>query len=1106
MYLTKQKNLPLFFLLTFFVCIYSYGQTRSNFIKLDKTFRGSCKIAEDKFGFIWISSLEGLYKYDGYDFDLISYNTLFNNDNLGDREYLLTKDKSDNLWLSSYRGELLKIGFDGKQTSFKDSFSNNKPQQITSIKSLDKNVWLGSANGNIYKYNSLTSEIDSIFSLPKINNVNQRIVDIAFTSKDKIWVSTRSGKVYDYSISKKTLSILNGPLKLNSQLIYITNDNEGNLWLASELQGLFVYNPKTKKFKQYKKTNYSSTELKHDMFIYIFCDSFGNIWAGTDGDGLYKIDKKTDQVTVFKHDETNKFSISNNTITYINEDSKGNIWIVDKKGVVNVLPKSNSNISYYNGLESNAPTKVLSILKSSDGSLWFGTDGKGLNRVYPNQTKVQYSNNKKGDFFFKGRYVQKLIEDPKGNIWIGTYQNGLWVLNPKNNTFKKVNTVDSKNNYSPDIRHIFKDDKDRIWVSSLTALHVFSVDQKIIATFNYDSNGLFGKPSMSICQDKYGTIWLGLNPGILFKFNEDVNNFQKSYFTKQNYYLKQNGDSRNYNIHSITAEQDNLWIICASGILINYNIKNGTFKTLSDQKPLSSVNISSLLIEDSTNFWLSSNNGLHHYQLKDNTIKSYYQIDGFHTDDYTKRSAYKSLDGTFYFGSDNGVNSFLPKNIDQKDNDAKLYISNIEILNKPANEIIPEQVENGVERVKKIELSSNESSFSFQFAAIENVLNPNYHYAYKLEGFDKNWITPKRSRIASYTNIPYGKYTLKVKAGSKQGVWDIDTKEINIKINAPWWFSNLAIFIYVLLGAALIYGVIIWLRLKNKLAAEAWQNNKEKELYALKMNFFAKMSHEIQTPLTLILGPISNMLERAEANKNQLLRQRLLIINNNANRLSRIAMELMTLRNKELGKLKVLVSKNDLIAHLKKIAISFSEQARFKKIDFIQEFPNDTPEIWYDKDKIEHVVYNLLSNAFKFTPKEGVITLKVTINSDDETLDISVTDSGPGIPKDELEDIFELFYQSNLGKHEKGMGVGLALTKEMISLHKGSINVESSPEKGTCFSVKLSTNDSVFSDDEKVFVKDDARLTSETIDNDFQTIEKQLNKESSKKSEKNTLF
>jgi signal transduction histidine kinase len=361
-----------------------------------------------------------------------------------------------------------------------------------------------------------------------------------------------------------------------------------------------------------------------------------------------------------------------------------------------------------------------------------------------------------------------------------------------------------------------------------------------------------------------------------------------------------------------------------------------------------------------------------------------------------------------------------------------------------------------------------------------------------LTGFDDDWITPKKDRIASYTNIPYGKYIFEVKAGSKPGIWDIEPKTIAINIKAPWWYSNTAYVLYLILGVSVVYGIIIWVRLKNKLVKEAWENNKEKELYALKMNFFAKMSHEIQTPLTLILGPISDMLERAGTNGNQLLRQRLLMISNNADRLSRIAMELMTVRNKELGKLRIFATKNNLNTDLKKITLSFSEQARFKNIDFIRNYPTEDIHIWYDTDKIEHVIYNLLSNAFKFTPREGTVTLKVSLNTKKEFVKISVLDSGPGIPKDELEDIFKLFYQSNLGKNAKGIGIGLALTKELISLHKGQINVVSSAKKGTCFSIKLSTKDNVFSEDEKIFVETSI-TTTKALDNEFKSLEYKLN-------------
>lgn len=1091
-------------LLVLFFSALCLGQEKSNFIELNQDFIATANIVEDKLGFIRISGNGGIYKYDGYNFSLTTYKTLFGADFKRDRDYLMVKDNQDNIWISSFNGELTKLRADGIKISYKNKLTYNKePLQITAIKAGKEDVWLGAITGALYKYDAKTTKIDSITALPKFNGLSQKVESIAITHDTNIWMSTFQGKIYSYSLVTNTLKHLEVPFKNKIQNIRITNEENGVLWIATELDGLYSYNAKVGGvFKQYDVPESSKTGVKHHMFISVFCDSSGVIWAGTDGDGLYRVDPLKDKVTIFREEETNKFSISNNTVTHINEDSKGNIWIAAKKGKINVLPKNNNKISYYNGLESNAPVSVLSILKSSDGSLWLGTDGKGLNRVFPDNTKVHYSINKQGKYFFEGRYIQRLIEDTNGNIWIGTYQKGLWVFNPRLNTFTKVNTINSSGDYSSDVRFLFIDSKKRIWATSGAAINVFSEKQELLATYDYNANGLFGNMSMSICEDENNDIWLGINPGRLFKFKEDLNDLTRSYFTKHNYYVKQAGDSRNYNVHSLVPDYNGgLWISCASGMLMKYDLINNTFESFADKGYFKGISINDILMESPHNLWFSSNNGIHHYNLRSNTFKSYYQMDGFQTNNFIRRSSFKDANGILYFGSQVGVNAFYPSELYKEESLAKLYINTIEVLNKPANLIVADQVEKGVERVETLQLDSDQSSFSFRFSAVDNVLNTNYHYAYKLHGFDTDWVIPNNGRTASYTNIPYGDYTFEVKAGSKKEAWNITPISIGINIKAPWWHSSLAYTFYFIGGLLLIYGIVLWLQMKNKLAKEAWQNNKEKELYALKMNFFAKMSHEIQTPLTLILGPIGDMLERARTNKNELLGQRLQMINNNANRLSRIATELMTIRNKELGKLRIFASKNDLIKDIKRIALSFSEQARFKNIDFIQVYPKSNIHIWYDADKVEHVIYNLLSNAFKFTPREGNVTLKVDLNKSEDFVEISVRDSGPGIPKDELEDIFKLFYQSDLGKQAKGIGVGLALTKELISLHHGEINVDSSPELGTCFSVKLSTKETVFSEDEKIYVEDSNTL-SNSIENDFLALEKELNLNTNNHSEK----
>ncbi|GAA3568700.1 hybrid sensor histidine kinase/response regulator transcription factor [Snuella lapsa] len=1088
------------FLIFFNLLSICYAQTESNFIKLNNRFPVGTSFTEDHLGYMVFTEGNNIYRYNGYDFIDKPLSTVFGNDFTQDKNFLLSKDTKENLWISSFKGELVKIATNGEKTSYKEFIkNNNNNEQILSIKPKDNNVWFGSASGVLYNYNLDSNKIAQVFKLPKKEDRQQAIVAIAITSPDEVWVSTKEGSIYNYSIRANSLEIFNEFVTKANQNILVTNDNQGHLWIATELNGLYCYDPEKNLFKQYDITKDGKTS-KHHMFTSIFCDSSGNIWAGTDGDGLYNINCNNGKLTLFTHKEDNKFSISDNTILNIVEDSKNNIWALSKKRVINILPKNTNKIRHFNGQENEATTKILSVLKSTDGTTYLGTDGKGLNKVSRNNKKTQFNPHQKGDKFFEGRYIQTMAEDGNGNIWLGTYQNGLWVYNPKTNLFRKIHSTKAP---SPDIRTIFKDSKNRIWVALSNTLNVYNSDQQLLATFNYNDNGLFGKTCMAINEDEHGTIWIGLNINKLYSFNENPEDLKKSYFTKHNFFIENPEDLRHPNVHAIKPDyQGSLWILTSLGKLIKYNLKSHSFESYADNKHLRSIFIASVLVDDPDNLWLSSTNGIHHYNIKKDELRSYYHTDGFHNISFVRRSDFKDSHGILYFGGDNGANAFLPSEIEKNDTAAKLYLNDIEILNKPAGNIIPDQVKNGVEYVKDLQLSYDQSSFSFKFSALGNLINTDYHYAYRLNGFDNEWIASRDLRTATYTNIPYGNYTFEVKAGTKIDEWNIEPISINLFIKPPWWHSPLAYVLYFILGSLIMYSIMVWLKLKNKLRIETWQNNKEKELYALKMNFFAKMSHEIQTPLTLIMGPISDMLKRANDNGNELLNQRLMMINNNARRLSRIAMELMTVRNKELGKLRVYASKNNLVKDLKRIALSFSEQARFKNINFIQQFPQHDINIWYDIDKIEHVIYNLISNAFKFTPAEGTISLRVVFHEMDELVKIMVQDSGPGIPKDELQDVFKLFYQSDLGKHNRGIGIGLALTKELIDLHKGEINVTSSPENGTCFCVKLSSKDNIFTEDEKIFTKD-STMISDSIEDEFKTLETnfiiKINQESSKK-------
>lgn len=1093
--ITKNTNSIVMVILTIVTVLASinvYSQKASNFIFLDKSFLGTTFMEEDHLGYMWMTSSRGIYKFNGYNFSLIPYTEIFGDDYTFDRDYILKKDAFSNFWICTYKGELTRVDSTGNYTSYKDKLPlNQKSFHINTILPHKNQVWFGSSTGTLLKYDYNTSTLDSITSLPKIKNRTQSIKSIVFTKPNTMWISSDSGYITALNTDLNTITRLELPKMYD---IKLTSDKLGRLWIATETSGLMRYDPASKEIKQYSKIDNLNTERKYDLFISVFCDSSGIIWAGTDGDGLYQVNPITEEILVYKNEKANKFSISDNTITGINEDSHGNIWLGTKKGHINVLPSNTNGIKYYSGLENNGHALALSILKSSDNGLWIGTDGNGLTKIFPDGKKIFYNKNQKGTHYFEGAFIQSLIEDSKGDIWVATYKNGLWVFNNKSKSFEKVKTPNTLEKRSTNVGFLFKDSKNRIWASFTNAIYLFSEEKEVLLTYSYADNDLLGFFSNGICQDKNGTIWISVGEKGLFEFNENPKDLNKSYLTKKKTFLVNEQTTRNYGIWSLTPDYNgNLWIISNTGFLIRYSIQDDSYESFLNYENFKNIRIRAILIDDNKNLWFSSlNNGIHHYEIDKKTLTSFFSNDGLQVKKFRRRSAFKDSHGMFYFGGEEGVNAFYPDQMKKHETNAKLYINAIEVLNKPANQIISDQLKGRIEQVKKLQFKANQSSFSFQFSAIDNILNANYHYAYRLKGFDSDWIIPKKERIATYTNIPSGSYTFEVKGGSKKTTWDIAPIQLDIKIKSFWWRTYLAYFAYLILLSFIIYSIIIRVRLKNKLIKETTHSEKEKEIYALKMNFFAKMSHEIQTPLTLILGPISDMLERAGANKNDLLKQRLLMIKNNANRLSRLAMELMTVRNKELNKLRIYASKNNLIEDLKRISLSFKEQARFKNIDFIQAYPQEEINVWYDVDKIEHIIYNLLSNAFKFTPKGGKIALKVVLNKTDEIVDISVSDTGPGIPKEELDDIFKLFYQSDLGKHTKGTGIGLALANELISLHKGEIKVASSPEKGTCFSVILSTKETLFSEDQKVFVEDSKPISNST-EEDFKALEKELN-------------
>ncbi|QDO95186.1 response regulator [Formosa sediminum] len=1058
----KQKVLLLIVFSVFFNVL--IGQNDISFLhispKTENGYRTIKNTIQDSLGYVWMSQSNGLMKYDGYDYVFHSIDSIFNTTDIDDEIKTINLDPKSNLLVLSKKGLLAKREKNGSYTQLNTRLSDKKATLlINNFFVINSKIWVIDFSNTIHILNSDTFKIEHTQLIPQQNLNGSAIIDLITLSENDFFITTNKGQLF--RCTQQNITEIKGDYNHHPGIMYLTLSGTNNLWIGTKYMGLFKYNLTNNEIKKYSYYKDCIDILEKDMILSLFKDSDGIIWAGSDGEGLYRINPVTEDIKLYRHTSLNKSSLSANSIIHINEDSDKNLWIISNYGDINILVKSNNKIFHHNGLKGNISARVLSILKDSNNNIWIGTDGKGL-------TKKNLTTGKEKQFLtinnsLEGFYIQTITEDNNNNIWIGTYKNGLWFYDSKTDEAKKISLSSTYGKEPTDVLTTFKDSKGRIWVASDVCVFIFNANKEQIATFKFGEHHLKGELIRCIVEDAEGKIWLGVDNGGLFIFNE-AENLKSSEFENIQY-----GNKKKYNsIVSMAYDGDKkIWLIDLEGQIYFINVHDKTFEKFIDYKSLDGTDFHTVLLEDKDNLWLGSNNGLWNIDLNQDSSIRYTKADGFFSDYYTQRSAFKDASGMLFFGGLNGLDGFYPSEITKTKIHTKLNINAIEILNKPASLIIPEQINNGVEHITQLKLKDNQSSFLFKFSAIGNILNNNYLYAYRLKGFNDEWKITKDPRIASYTNIPYGNYTFEVKATSTNGNWDIPLKSIAIAIAPPIWMHPIAFIIYLLLLFLLLYGIYKWYYLKKNLLLQKVKNEEEANSYYEKMNFFSKMSHEIQTPLTLIMGPAEEIIKQTQTENDPILNQRLKVIYNNAKRLSRITNTLTTIRNKEIGQLKLKVTEHDIIKKIKKISDSFREEARFKKIDFELDNFQNTYQLWFDNELVEHIIYNLLSNAFKYTPVEGRICIKTTLDTKAEYINISIIDSGYGISKKEYNDIFKLFYRSKHTVFSKGMGIGLAFVKELVSLHKGEIHVKSKLNKGTTFTVSLPINKDIYSETER---------------------------------------
>ncbi|WP_282124145.1 hybrid sensor histidine kinase/response regulator transcription factor [Algibacter mikhailovii] len=1061
-------------------------------------------IFQDDEGFMWFGTHDGLNRYDGYDFKVFKPNSKNTNSISSNLIFDIVDDKTGNLWIGTTGNGLNYFDKDLEVfKTFKHDQENKKSIVSDHIKSLfrDSNnrLWINTIKG--IDILDLNKPFDSLsfkhldFNKNSIIETNNRDI-IAFIYEDSakhIWLGSsfglfqlsrdKIGDIYFKSIN----SLINLPM---ASVRSIAEDRFNTLIIATS-NGLFRYMPE----REVNKTQ----RIQEGSFTTVLVDK-NHIWAGTD-EGLFEFSNtsKTNPIkllSLYKYDPKNpNTSLSKNLVKSLYMDNIGNVWIGTNGGGVNKFDPQRKQFNHIkNGFDSMSLShdKVRSIFQDSKKNLWIGTEGGGLNLQTKN-TRVKNSNEFKVFNNINKVFAIEEIElkDSKKLFFGGEGTPGLYQLDltsKKEITNKDIKPIKGISNR---VFSILQDADKNIWIGSynegLQRLRVKS-DLTIIQkeTFTHDPNNPFSLPNniiRDIFQDSRGDIWFATGHGLARFPASELNSKQPKFDIFKNNPEDLSSISHNYILTIYESKVGDIWVGTLGGGL-NKVIKGDSnaisFKVYSEEDGLPNDVIKGILEGDDGQLWLSTNKGLSKFNPIDATFQNYDVNDGLQSNEFSELAAFKMSNGELLFGGVNGLTSFKPSAIINNKVNAETVFTNFSLFNKPVK--IGEQI-NGrvilpesINSMDEIELKYDENSISFEFAALHFAASKKNKYAYKLEGFNKEWLyTSADNRIANYTNLAPGMYTLRVKASNNDNIWDETPIAIKIHITPPFWRTKVAYFLYILLFISLLLAfrryTIMRSTTKYEIELAHIEKVKNEELHRLKLEFYTNISHEFRTPLTLIKGPIDYLIQKGkEISPKELIDQHNMI-SKNTTYLLRLVNQLLDFRKMDHGKLKLNLSKSDIVEFLKEVGEPFQFLSHKKHIKFEIKSSKSTISTWFDPDAIEKIANNLLSNAFKFTPEEGTITLSIFDENDftppdnidvnidpSEYIVIEVKDSGPGIPAHRIKHIFERYYSDlNISSKtkNKGSGIGLSYTNNLVKLHQGIIKVKSDAEHGTAFYVWL---------------------------------------------------
>lgn len=1010
-------------------------------------------IFQDKRGFIWFATYDGLNRYDGREFRVYR-NKIGDSTSLPHNYiYSLQEDDEQQLWVGTGQGLAI---FNTALQRFSPVYfkrqAGSKPEQINfSLYSIKPD-----AAGNMYAGSNgygllFRKKGESVCHVIPCISGNKAITDFSVSDivvdGGIVWAFVNGHGLFRLDTGTQVLKPVNTEVRFANCLY---KDNAGSVWVGAE-SGLYQYSLAANKYLAHFTDK--PGQLSDNNVTSICTDYQHHLWIGTDRGGISIYNNSSKQFSyIAPGDGAGK--LSSESVFSLLRDRENRMWIGTIKGGCNVIDEQKGRFTTItrDPFSSNtiSVSTIYSFCETKDKDLLIGTDGGGLS-VW-NRSRNLFTNYRHipGNVAsLSHNAVIKMLEDHEGKVWVATFGGGINLFSKSTGQFQQFPCIDEQTGYENRfISLLYEDRRHTIWTSTFNDGQLFTYDQAAGRFVPFDRS--FSN-MVSMLEDREGNLWAG-NSNVLVKIDRD----------RKKHLVYQIGKP----VRAIYEDRaGNFWLGTEGGGLILFDRKNGkVIQRFSATDGLCNNGVLNIQEDSSGQLWMSTFNGLSQFNFKSGIFKNYYQTDGLQSNQFTYNASLQLSTGELVFGGINGFSLFRPENIVPREYMPPVFITNILINSKPVSEVSQYIRSAGNADVIELRVPYNQAVFNFSFNALEYTSPEKIKYGYFLEGWDKNWNYSGNINNINYNNLAEGSYTLRLKSTNINGQWNEKETLLKLVILPPWYRSWWAYIIYILAVGSLIW---LYLRyrsqqahLRYKMKLTELDAEKEKEINEKRQSFFTNITHEFRTPLTLIINPLKDLLYGKQKADNGEIE----LVYRNARRLLSLVDQLLLFRKTESETGKLELAKLDIRQVCQETFTYFIQQARSKSIRYEFDCPDQLPLLYGDREKLQIVFYNLLSNALKYTPAHGHISFRV--REEEEKVLAEVADSGPGIPPETGSRLFEKFSQVHKkdSQAKAGFGIGLYLVKQLVDEHKGLIWYESKPGEGTRFIVELKKGHTHFGD------------------------------------------